>query len=278
MDFSISTIAYDWHKPIDSRLAAFHNAGFTAIDWTEQYGTDALYGERDAAETLRLCRQHGLRIATVHGATHLSVPYTGAPKGLDALWLELNKANLEFAARVGAGCIVLHLPSTSRAELAEQIRHSREMLDGLRPCADMWGVKVALENSPGAGAGSVNGDYWPNNRELLGELLESYPAVYLGWCFDSGHAHVRGDMDMLDIFPDRLIATHLHDNYGISDQHLLPREGSIHWPTVITGLKRSGFAGPLNLEVGKPESADAAAWCHKAYQRIRGLWDGGAKA
>ena len=270
MEFSISTLAYDLHGPLEPRLRIFRAAGFTVIDWTEQYATVTRYTARDAEDALAACERHGIRIATMHGATHLSMPVKGSVESRDALWLELTESSIQFLACVGGDCVALHLPNTSRGDLGEQIRSSRRLLDALRPCAERCHIRLALENSPGL---AVPGDYWPPNRELIGVLLESYPPEYLGWCFDSGHAHVRNEMEILETYADRLIATHLHDNDGLSDQHLLPGQGSVDWRWIVSTLKRRGYTGPVNLEVQMPEGLEKAAFCAEAYIRIKEAWE-----
>jgi sugar phosphate isomerase/epimerase len=270
MEFSISTLAYDLHGPVEPRLLVFRAAGFTAIDWTEQYATALRYTERDAEDVMAACERHGIRIATMHGATHLAMPVKGSLESRDALWLELIESSIQFLAHVGGDCVALHLPNTSRGDLREHIRSSRRLLDALRPCAERRGVRLALENSPGL---PEPGEYWPPNRELIDVLLESYPPEFLGWCFDSGHAHIRHELDILETYADRLIATHLHDNNGLSDQHLLPGQGSIDWQWVISTLKRCGYAGPVNLEVQMPAGQEQAVWCAEAYSRIKDVWE-----
>ena len=71
--------------------------------------------------------------------------------------------------------------------------------------------------------------------------------------------------DMLALYGDRLIATHLNDNLGvrdfggkityIDDLHLLPFDGIADWDNNAARLDRCGFAGPLTFElstVSKP--------------------------
>ena len=36
-----------------------------------------------------------------------------------------------------------------------------------------------------------------------------------------------------EINGDKLIALHLHDNDGISDQHLLPFDGTVNWKNIM---------------------------------------------
>ncbi|MDH3675082.1 MAG: TIM barrel protein, partial [Anaerolineae bacterium] len=69
-------------------------------------------------------------------------------------------------------------------------------------------------------------------------------------CCDSGHANIGGDrMDRLEPLKDRLLAVHLHDNDGASDQHNLPFDGTIDWSRLARLIAESSYAKCVNLEV-----------------------------
>ena len=46
-----------------------------------------------------------------------------------------------------------------------------------------------------------------------------------------------------------VITTHLHDNRGGSDDHLVPFAGTIDWPATMTALYKIGYTGPLVFEL-----------------------------
>ena len=56
---------------------------------------------------------------------------------------------------------------------------------------------------------------------------------------DFGHACLVGD----------LIATHLLDNLGSADEHLVPGDGRINWPAAMLTMQKIGCEGTLMLEV-----------------------------
>ena len=70
--------------------------------------------------------------------------------------------------------------------------------------AKKYGVKIALENTEG--------------EEYLFALMDEFKNNdTVGFCWDSGHEMCYNhSKDLLNIFGDRLIATHLNDNLGIS--------------------------------------------------------------
>ncbi len=115
--------------------------------------------------------------------------------------------------------------------------------------AAVKGVKIAFENVEG--------------EEYLAALMDTFKNYEnVGFCWDSGHemCYNRGK-DMLALYGDRLIATHLNDNLGvrdyggkivaIDDLHLLPFDGIIDWKRNMERLNSCGYNGILTFEHGR---------------------------
>lgn len=105
-------------------------------------------------------------------------------------------------------------------------------LEKVAECADKCGFTVALENSA-----------FP---EYLHYVLPKLAAEYknsIGYCFDSGHrnAFAPGE-DFLAQYGNLLCATHIQDNEGKTDMHILPGDGSINWDKVTSELASTAFA------------------------------------
>ena len=111
------------------------------------------------------------------------------------------------------------------------------------------GVKIAFENVEG--------------EAYLEKLMQAFQDCgNVGFCWDSGHeqCYNRGK-DMLALYGDRLMATHLNDNLGVSDYegkitwtddlHLLPGDGIINWHEAVSKLKHCGYDGILTFELNK---------------------------
>ena len=59
-----------------------------------------------------------------------------------------------------------------------------------------------------------------------------------------------GDVvDAIETVSEHLIATHVHDNRGRTDDHLVPFDGTIDWPAALTAVQKVGYDGPLMLEI-----------------------------
>ena len=55
--------------------------------------------------------------------------------------------------------------------------------------------------------------------------------------------------DAIEACSGHLIATHLHDNKGKTDDHLAPGEGAIDWPSTLMSLQKVGYDGTWLFEV-----------------------------
>jgi sugar phosphate isomerase/epimerase len=105
------------------------------------------------------------------------------------------------------------------------------------------GVTLALENTPGEMATPANLKHFLERTRLTGVKL----------CLDTGHANLEGDvLPALETARDLLVTTHIHDNRGERDDHLLPYEGTIDWDAVLPALPPGT---PLVLELKEPAVA-----------------------
>lgn len=73
-----------------------------------------------------------------------------------------------------------------------------------------------------------------------------------GIVLDTGHAHMRGLSipDFIRTAGDMLIGTHIADNDGKEDQHLLPGFGTIDWEAAMAAFRES-YGGYLTYECMK---------------------------
>jgi sugar phosphate isomerase/epimerase len=151
---------------------------------------------------------------------------------------------LQIARRIPCRLLIAHLglPRTQQAAAGTNSRDgARRSIDELQRMAEPLGVRVAVEVIPNelSRAGSL--------VHFIDEVLDSGGA---GICLDFGHAHMEGDIiDAIETVSEHLIATHVHDNRGRTDDHLVPLEGTIDWPAAMTAIQKVGYEGTLLLEV-----------------------------
>lgn len=127
------------------------------------------------------------------------------------------------------------------------------------------GIKVAFEN--------VEGEAYL--QALMDEFCD-YDNV--GFCWDSGHEMCYNrHKDMLKIYGDRLFATHINDNLGVSgeeitfhdDLHLIPFDGIKDWQDAMERLLDSKKIDVFTLELKFTKGVDHKAgtdYCSMQYE------------
>jgi sugar phosphate isomerase/epimerase len=87
-------------------------------------------------------------------------------------------------------------------------------------------------------------------------------------CFDAGHANLDGDvLPALETTRDSLVTTHIHDNRGERDDHLLPYEGTIDWDALVPALPPST---PIVLELKEPAVAAGSSEVQAFAETLQG--------
>jgi sugar phosphate isomerase/epimerase len=180
--------------------------------------------------------------------------------------VEEAEAALQIARRIPFGVLIAHLgvPRTQASPTDNSRDGARRSIDTLRGLAEPLGVRVAVEVIPNelSRAGSL--------VHFIEEVLEE---AEVGICLDFGHAHMDGDLvDAIETVSEHLITTHVHDNRGRTDDHLVPFEGSIDWPAALTAVQKVGYDGTLLLEIAAHGSAkDTLQKARKAREKMERL-------
>jgi sugar phosphate isomerase/epimerase len=134
--------------------------------------------------------------------------------------------------------LVLHLGSSRDDADQRRFDAALNSLEHLRLYAKQSGITIAIENTPGELATPAN----------LRQFIAGTRLTDLRLCLDLGHAHLAdGILPSFEIMRDLLVTTHVHDNHGFRDEHLLPYDGTIEWSTVLPVL--AGAQLPLVLEL-----------------------------
>ena len=241
-----------FHMSLEEQLHLLRSTGF------EGFFTGS------GIETNRQCRaladELGLLYQSIHadfgGAARMWNGGEGEAKEIAQLM-----ACVDNAAEVKVPIVVVH-PYHGFGDLPEPtdsgIRAFRRVVEH----AAEKNVRIAFENVEA-----------PQHLAAVMEECRDLPNV--GFCWDTGHeqCYSRGE-DMMALYGDRLIATHLNDNLGVMDYegrihlwyddlHLLPFDGITDWQSVADRLNAHGFDGPLTLELGlanRPNRFDNAKY------------------
>ena len=138
---------------------------------------------------------------------------------------------------------------------------ARRSLEDIVGLAAEVGVRVAVEVIPNplSGAAAL--------VQLIEDELEGIDA---GICLDYGHAHLMGDLgEAIETISGHLWTTHVHDNGGRRDDHLVPFAGTIDWDAAMMETLKIGYDGVLMLEVADTgDPVDVLQRSAKARERL----------
>jgi sugar phosphate isomerase/epimerase len=126
---------------------------------------------------------------------------------------------------------------------------NRRVFSELAEAFKTFGVKIAVENM---GKAAPEGyAFGARAEELLG-LIQKIDSPCIGICLDTSHANNVEGFDTPGFIREageKLFATHLSDNLGGHDDHLMPYSGSVKWGKIFEALKEINYNGLLNLEI-----------------------------
>ncbi len=252
MDFGLSSHLFHAEPLGPAHLDAVAAHGFTAIEVFATRSHVDYHGPRTGRDLAAWCAASGLRLHSVHAPiTEFLRGTTWGPTFSTAAASAAQRARtidectraLELAAHAAYPYLVLHLgvPDEYAPPGGDNQREAvLRTLDALMPVAERVGVCIAVEVIP-------NGLSTARN---LVRLIEDEDLRGLGICFDVGHARLQGDVvDALETVSGYLVTTHVHDNRGRTDDHLVPFEGVIDWAELLIGLQKVGYGGTLMYEL-----------------------------
>lgn len=154
------------------------------------------------------------------------------------------RAALEVARRLPYRFLVVHLGMPSAAPQAagnNQPGAARRSLEEIVALAAGVGVRVAVEVIPNP---------LSSPDALVNLIEEQFEGLDAGICLDYGHAHLMGDVgEAIETISGHLWTTHLHDNHGREDEHLVPFGGTVDWDAAMMATQKIGYDGLLMLEV-----------------------------
>jgi sugar phosphate isomerase/epimerase len=154
------------------------------------------------------------------------------------------EAAMALATRVPFTHLVVHLgvPPASASPGDNQPAAARRSVETIAARAADLGIRVALEVIPNA----------LSHPEALVRLIEEeIEEPNVGICLDYGHAHLLGDVgDAVETLSGHITTTHVHDNRGARDEHLVPYAGGIDWDWAMMETQKVGYDGVLMFEVG----------------------------
>jgi len=275
--FGISTHLFHEHRLSREHLVHIAAHGFDAIELFATRSHFDYHDEQAAAELAEWLADTRLEVHSVHA------PIVGALKG--GKWIDPfsnasrdessrktalreTEAAIALARRIPYRHLVVHLgtPTTERVAATDnQPELARRSVEEIFEKASVAQVRVALEVIPNKLSSAA---------ALVHLIEEELDGLDVGICLDYGHANLMGDLaEAIETVSGHLWTTHVHDNGGKRDEHLVPYAGNIDWEAAMMETQKIGYDGTLMFEVADTgDPVQVLERCVKARERLEKMF------
>ena len=253
MRFGISTHLFHAERLARRLFEALAQHGFDLIEVFATRTHFAYHDPRAVSELKGWLDEFGIQAGSMHLPITAGVPggvwgkpYSNASTDSSVRQQSIDETRLalDAAARIGCRTGVLHLGLPRGMEMPapdNDRRAARSSVEELAAAAGSQGLQLALEVIPNELSGP----------DVLHELLAGDLELgSTGVCLDFGHAHMMGGApEAAEVLGGHIVTTHVHDNRGQADDHLVPFAGTIDWSATLMTLSKVGYPGTLIFEV-----------------------------
>ena len=250
MHLGFSTHYYVYESLDTSHIDEIKLLGYDKIElWGMPPNLDTSDKERIKKLKLYL-KKTGIKAGSFHGPLYRKISDPPAKE-----WLYLSSSdeqkrkeavsrNLEIISLMSefnSTILVIHFDLEEGTAIPVAFDNFRKSIDELLCKSSQKGIRIAIENT--------------NEHTTSGKLVDfikNYHSQDVGICLDLGHTNMfENPCDAIKICGERLIHTHLSDNDGKGDLHLVPGKGNIDWEKVTKTASETGYKGLLMLEIRK---------------------------
>jgi len=278
--YGVSTHLFHNHRLSRDHLLEIAAHGFELVEVFATRSHFDYHNPAAVADLQQWLAEAGLELRSIHAP--IAERFTGgrwngtlsiASVDVEARARAVGEAEraLHIARRIAVPVLVVHLgiprsqPRDPEIGAQDTRAAARRSVEELMRLAQPLGVQIAVEVLPNelSRAGSLV--HFVEDDVKLDDL-----GAEAGICLDFGHAHMDGDVvDAIETVSEHLIATHVHDNGGRSDDHLLPFDGTIDWAAALTAVQKIGYDRPFMLELNARRSTrETLARARLARQRM----------
>ena len=168
---------------------------------------------------------------------------------------ELEKSILnaiKISGAIGVEWCVCH-PRTAITDgyvSSKSMEYNKNAILGYIDTAAKSSTKIAVENLPTFDGIRPVMPFYTSDYEDLCILTDSFNSDLVKICWDTGHANLMGfdQAKAIEAIGNRIVCTHIHNNWVSRDDHNPPDNGTIEWDKIASAFKKIQYRGPLTLE------------------------------
>lgn len=241
-------------EPVEQKTAIrlCADAGYEVLDFCfhDLITYKSPFLEDEWEQYTQLMIETALKEGITYGQGHANVYDFLNPKSDHEFHQKVMKRCILASERMGIPWLVIH-PSTDFSAAAP-VRESKALnaayISRLAEFAGKHHVGIAVENMWDLHIAPKR--YYGDNAEELVELVDTVDMEHVGICWDLEHASImkQDQRKAMELMGKRLKVTHVSDQTGISNIHVMPFQGVTDWKYAMEALADTGYEGNLNYE------------------------------
>ncbi len=208
-------------------------------------------------EMLKPCKEAAAKYGITFYQAHAPFPtyVKDQPAMNEYMYMVMEKCAF-ICHEVGCHYLIIHPAFCSykdKLDPDDEWNINIERYSHLIPILKKYDVIACLENMFSGREGKIYEAICSDMHEAaayIDELNSIAGEKRFAFCFDAGHALLLGKdiKTAMMTVGDRIEAFHLHDNDGISDQHVAPYMGKLDWARFIEGARAIKYNRPICFE------------------------------
>jgi sugar phosphate isomerase/epimerase len=241
---SIGT-TFNYDITLGKQLPMIRDAGFSHVSLGARVEHSDYLTDQGQRSIGKLLGENDLAVCSLHTPFGKDVDISSPVDEIARNTIAVYRKCIDAATVLGARTVIFH--PTAYMQFGDLDHRKTRIVDNVRVLLDYVSqtpVSLAVEN-----------DIFAQTNEVLTFSLEAIDDPRYGLCYDSSHDNlVTKPLVLLKDYGRRLLTTHISDNRGKDDDHMLPYEGSFHWNDFCRVFSNLHFKGVFLLEVEMRES------------------------
>ena len=268
---AVSTYVFIRQRLHPGLLDSLVRAGAEAVEIFAAKGHFNYHDRAHVMEIARWSRESGIPINSMHSPMFfdeqwgrdimrpINVAEIERKRRIEAMD-EIKRA-LEAAEHMPFRFLVQHMGNSNEEFDMHKFDAGMTSIEHLRAFGRPLGVTLLLENIPNE----------LSTPERLNEFVKRAHFEDVGFCFDTGHAHIMSSVrQAFEQMRERIHSTHIHDDPGSEDNHLWPGDGGIDWKETMELLQSAPHVPPLLLEINGDNQPNIAKGVEEAFRKLAG--------
>lgn len=241
---SIGT-TFNYDIPLREQLPMIGRVGFRYISLGARFEHSGYLIASGRKRIRKLVASHGIRICSLHTPFGKNFDISSPDPGKTRRTIDCYRRCIDAAQYLGARVVIFH--PTAYKQFDNLDFRKKVIVDNVNRLLDyVHNTEVSL---------AVENEHFASANEILRFSLDTIPDSKYGFCYDTSHDNLTSHpLKVFQQYGHRLLTTHISDNRGERDDHVLPYEGVFPWTAFCRAFSRIHFSGVPLLEVEMRES------------------------